>query len=155
MLGLANYMIYLKTGTLPFSSLPDLSPSSLIPNKSTVTNIVNKVSKEVPSNSEPGKVYKWTDEKGKVHYSTEPAQNTAVEEVKVNLDANIVKRFEVPKKEEAKLPQNSAATSQENVPVSVNAYDPETIQQLIKDAKEVQTLMDERNEKINQTLDSL
>lgn len=125
MLGISNYMMYIMTGKTPFSSpkdlLPDFSP--------TLTKMTPKLSKET--------VYKWTDDKGRVHYSSDPIHNQAnVEKMQVDPNLNVMDSVEIPKNSDRSKPNI-------NLPEG-NIYTPDKIQQLVKDAKNVQNLMDDR-----------
>nr|WP_306663329.1 DUF4124 domain-containing protein [Saccharophagus degradans] len=128
-LGASNYMMYIMTGKLPFSteSLPSFSSPSL------------------PTFAE-GKTtaYKWTDANGVVHYSSEPPPNPADAAVKMEVDPN-VNLIQGIKEEptiagEADIPQGPD--------FSGNIYSPEKVKKLVDDAKAVQQQMNERTKSL-------
>lgn len=127
--GVSNYMMYIMTGKLPFSkdsiSLPSFSGSGL------------------PSLSE-GKTtaYKWTDENGSVHYSSEPPPNPSVaaEKLEVDPNVNLIQGL----KEETEI-AGSDASQPQGPDFSGNIYSPENVKKLVDDAKAIQGTMDERN----------
>ncbi len=127
-LGISNYMLYIMTGKSPFSSassaLPNFTPS--------LKKITPKLSKET--------VYKWTDENGRTHYSSDPIPGgTNVEEMEVDPNVNVMDAVEIPKDEPSRPPVN--------LPEG-NIYHPEKIKQLVDDARNVQDLMNERNHQL-------
>lgn len=128
-LGASNYMMYIMTGKLPFSteSLPSFSSPSL------------------PTFAE-GKTtaYKWTDANGVVHYSSEPPPNPADAAVKMEVDPN-VNLIQGIKEEptiagETDIPQGPD--------FSGNIYSPEKVKKLVDDAKAVQQQMNERTKSL-------
>lgn len=128
-LGASNYMMYIMTGKLPFSteSLPSFSSPSL------------------PTFAE-GKTtaYKWTDANGVVHYSSEPPPNPAESAVKMEVDPNVNLIQGI--KEE---PTIAGETDTPQGPdFSGNIYSPEKVKKLVDDAKAVQQQMNERTKSL-------
>lgn len=128
-LGASNYMMYIMTGKLPFSteSLPSFSSPSL------------------PTFAE-GKTtaYKWTDANGVVHYSSEPPPNPADAAVKMEVDPNVNLIQGI--KEE---PTIAGETDTPQGPdFSGNIYSPEKVKKLVDDAKAVQQQMNERTKSL-------
>lgn len=126
-MGVSNYALYIMTGKTPFSAsdlkMPDISAHSVNP-------LVNG-----------GKTtaYKWTDENGVVHYSSEPPPEHQQVEV-LEVDPNINLMQGVQKKEEVPGPTSQPALE---LP-SGNIYNPKNVQKLIQDAKDVQQKLNER-----------
>lgn len=125
--GVSNYALYIMTGKTPFSAndlkMPDISAPS-------VDSLVNG-----------GKTtaYKWTDENGVVHYSSEPPpEKQQVEVLEVDPNVNLVQGIQ--KKEEVPGPGSQPSL---DLP-SGNVYSPENVQKLIQDAKDVQQKLNER-----------
>ena len=125
--GVSNYALYIMTGKTPFSTnslkMPDLSAPS-------VNSLVNG-----------GKTtaYKWTDENGVVHYSSEPPpEQQQVEVLEVDPNVNLVQGIQ--KKEEIPGPGSQPSL---DLPGG-NVYSPENVQKLIQDAKDVQKKLNER-----------
>lgn len=134
--GLSNYGLYLMTGQSPFShfKLPDFS----VPDLSAAN----------PLNNQPEKAWKWVDENGVTHYSTEaPPQNQLAEELEVDPNTNVIQSVEIPKKQE---PEDTTIT-----PVEGPIYDPATINKLMEDAKNVEKVLQERHEKQEEIINSL
>ena len=130
--GVSNYALYIMTGKTPFSTnnlkMPDISAPS-------VDSLVNG-----------GKTtaYKWTDENGVVHYSSEPPpEHRQVEVLEVDPNVNLVQGVE--KKEEIAGPGSQGPGSQPALDLpGGNVYSPENVQKLIQDAKDVQQKLNER-----------
>ena len=125
--GVSNYALYIMTGKTPFSAsdlkMPDISAPR-------VDSLVNG-----------GKTtaYKWTDENGVVHYSSEPPpEQQQVEVLEVDPNVNLVQG--VQKKEEVPGPGSQPAL---DLPGG-NVYSPKNVQKLIQDAKDVQQKLNER-----------
>lgn len=127
--GISNYLMYLSTGKTPFSSgMPDLSfDAPSLGNGSTKKQ----------------QAYKWTDEKGVVHYSSEaPPEMAQAEILEVDPNANLIQGVEIPTKEAPK-----AAAAQPSMPKG-NIYNPKTIKKLFDDAKGVQETLNKRYENL-------
>ncbi|MBU2984241.1 DUF4124 domain-containing protein [Saccharophagus degradans] len=128
-LGASNYMMYIMTGKLPFSteSLPSFSSPSL------------------PTFAE-GKTtaYKWTDANGVVHYSSEPPPNPADAAVKMEVDPNVNLIQGI--KEEPTIA--GEADTPQGPDFSGNIYSPEKVKKLVDDAKAVQQQMNERTKSL-------
>ena len=125
--GVSNYALYIMTGKTPFSANDLKMPDISAPN---VDSLVNG-----------GKTtaYKWTDENGVVHYSSEPPpEQQQVEVLEVDPNVNLVQG--VQKKEEVPGPGSQPAL---DLP-SGNVYSPKNVQKLIQDAKDVQQKLNER-----------
>lgn len=153
-LGIANYVFYLNSGKMLIDGLSSIELSSMLPSKSDIRNAVS-VAKEIPSdvassfdNNDDNEqaVYKWIDANGKVHYSSKPPEETTnAREVAIDPNQNIVQRVDTKPKVENKSAPTIAPTS-----LDIQTYSPETIEKLVNDAKEVQTLMNERTRKIEE-----
>lgn len=99
MIGIGNYLVYLKTGQMPLRDmharmgddwlvdLRELLSDKLSPNqlaadaKEAMENVSDKVSK--PETPAPTKVYKWTDANGQVHFGDKPLASDA-EQIEVD-----------------------------------------------------------------------
>ncbi|TVZ39792.1 uncharacterized protein DUF4124 [Alteromonadaceae bacterium 2753L.S.0a.02] len=132
MLGISNYVLYIMTGKTPFSSdsLPSISAPKL-----------SDLKPKLPAGKD--KVYKWTDDKGVVHYSSEAPQQTteATETLEVDPNTNVIQGIEVPTEEKTETVQ--APPPQ---PSLHNPYSQEGVQKLMDDARNVQKLLDDRYE---------
>lgn len=92
-LGVGNYLVYLKTGQMPLRDMRERMGSDWLvdlrelfsPNQLAVDakQVVKKVSDKVsePEPAAPTKVYKWTDEDGQVHFGDKPANGAEQVEV--------------------------------------------------------------------------
>ncbi|WNO10357.1 DUF4124 domain-containing protein [Teredinibacter sp. KSP-S5-2] len=136
MVGISNYMLYLITGKSPFSA-----SNFKVPDVSSVSSEIKKANPM--GNKETA--YKWTDENGVVHYSSEPPPEQIAEKMEVNPDTNLVQGL---RKEEEEVPgPQSAPAPGLNLPDG-SIYNPENIKKLVDDAKEIQNMMNERNKQM-------
>lgn len=129
-IGGSNYLMYIMTGKSPMS-LPD-SFSLTGPD----------FSKAIPAKQD--KVYKWTDENGKTHFSSEPPPDTesaSLLEVDPN-NVNVIQSVK-PRKRDG----DAAATPDISVG---NVYSPSNVKKLINDAKDVQNKLNKRYEEAAQ-----
>lgn len=95
-LGIGNYMIYLKTGNMPLRDMRErmgsdwlvdlremFSPDQISNDaKQAVQSIADKYSDPEPA--APTKVYKWTDANGQVHFGDKPAV-VGAEQIEVDM----------------------------------------------------------------------
>ncbi|WP_221628264.1 DUF4124 domain-containing protein [Teredinibacter franksiae] len=127
MLGISNYMFYIMTGKSPFF---DGSTSLSAPSLSDFTPSL-PVGKDT--------AYKWTDEKGVVHYSSEPPPDVTqqVKKLEVDPNTNLVQGLEA----KPVVPEANEQPVANTAPMV-----PGGAQQLLKDAKNVQKLLDDRYE---------
>ena len=95
--------------------------------------------------------YKWQDDKGMWHFSDEVPDGVQALPVEVDTAANIVQSVPVEKKaEEDAEPAAEVAADQVSVPAGFPmTVDPAAIPQLIKDAQNVQSLVDKRSQQID------
>jgi hypothetical protein len=130
-IGISHYGMYLMTGQSPLSGmsfstpeLPKLSAPSLP--KATDT------------------AYKWTDENGVTHYSSEAPEHVQAKTIAVDPNTNIVQATKLREKTETK--PNTAP--QPSVTPPGPLYDPQTVKKLMDDAKNVQNTLNERYESL-------
>jgi Domain of unknown function (DUF4124) len=151
--GVNNYANFLVTGkTVDFSfdppSLPDINFSEV---KESISNKFNAVTAEPESESKSADIYlyKWRDEKGVIHYTsekpTEVIQN--LESIKINNQINVVpadsNKISTASQADIQLP---STTLPENI------YSPEGIKHLFEQAKSIQNLMNEQFEQQENTI---
>jgi hypothetical protein len=95
--------------------------------------------------------YKWQDDDGSWHYSDQPQAGKNIETVTVNTNANLIQGLRLEKnKEQAVIEKKSepkAESSSIPLPMTVPL---EKVTKMLKDANNIQQLMDNRNEKIQQ-----
>lgn len=170
LIGLANYFIYLQTGQLPFKkfkeSLPEVSMPKLSMPKLSMPSmeelnpagIIEKISagegaELLPSNQT--KIHKWVDDKGVVHYSETPPDNTQTEQMLIDADTNLVKGLapeEYTVAEENSTGRRSVllgASSEEN-PAGVNPDSPP-----VEQAMQAKKMLEDRQNEQKKILDSL
>lgn len=130
-LGVSNYLIYIKTGKMPFSFDRFNAPSfSALP--------------DVPKLIGGGKeqAYKWTDENGVTHYSSEPPQELGKQALLLEVDPN-TNLIQGAREKDEILP--SIAPEPSNTPLPAGSvYNPQNVKKLMDDAKAVQETMNER-----------
>lgn len=133
MLGVSNYVLYIMTGKTPFTS--DSLPS---------LDTVKDLTPAIPAGKDTA--YKWVDEKGVVHFSTEPPpEEQQAERLEVDPNVNVIKSV---KPREQESPETAPA------PELQSPYTPEGAKKLIDDARNVQKLLDDRYEKQKEIIDS-
>lgn len=143
--GASNYMMYITTGTSPFSGFSwskwrDKVPSFNTPSLDNLSPISGKQ-----------KVYKWVDEHGVTQYSTEaPPQTTPTQTLELDPNTNIVQSVRMPEA----TPEETNNSPQVALPEGP-IYSPDNIKQLMDNAKNVQKLLDERHQNQQKALDSL
>ncbi len=95
--------------------------------------------------------YKWQDDKGMWHFSDEVPDGVQALPVEVDTAANIVQSVPLEKKAEDKAePEAEAAADKVSAPAGFPmTVDPAAIPQLIKDAQNVQSLVDKRTRQID------
>ncbi|WP_052692027.1 DUF4124 domain-containing protein [Teredinibacter purpureus] len=136
MFGVSNYIMYVMTGKSPFSAeMPSLSIPSILNTDSAL-----------PSTKDTA--YKWTDEKGVVHYSSEPPPETTqqVKKLEVDPNVNLIQGLDVP--------EGVAPTATPSNDTLVTPYTPTGAQKLLEDAKDVQRILDERFERQKAIIDA-
>ena len=91
--GISNYVIYLKTGRMPIKEWVQNGNWSFNLSADQLAEKAEKMGKGVmdqvsPTSNEPTKVYKWTDADGVVHYGERPAGEGA-QEMAIDTDQNV------------------------------------------------------------------
>ncbi len=144
--GFSNYANYLVTGEKPELDinepiLPDIDISKIT---DSISDKFESVKKEVQAQSEVKEsyLYKWRDEKGVIHYTSEkPAENIrSLESIKLSNDTNVVPAVPVPQTSSAINNQQQALSTE----APTNVYSPEGIKHLFDQAKSIQNLMNEQ-----------
>ena len=123
----------MQTGKLPFDftnikapSLSSLSPSNLNPLGQKAT------------------VYKWVDENGVTQFSTEPPPEANQQAEVLELDARDVNTMQA-----VEIPAKDTGSGGGPINLPTNPLEiPNSVKQLVEDAKNVQNLMDERYQNI-------
>lgn len=135
MIGISNYALYIMTGKSPMSFS--------LPNFASVSNSVKAPDLKglIPAGKE--RAYKWKDADGLVHYSGEPpSEGQAVELLDVDPNTNLVQGLKATPKPSA---EPGPGPAQPQIP-SGNIYSPETIKELMDNAKGVQDTLNKRYE---------
>lgn len=92
-LGIGNYLVYLKTGQMPLRDLRErwgsdwlvdmkekYAPDQLA---AQAKKGIDELTQDEAAEPVPTKVYKWTDAQGRVHYGDKPQSNGA-QQIEVN-----------------------------------------------------------------------
>lgn len=88
------------------------------------------------------KIYRWKSAEGTIQFSNVPPAGVEFETVWVDPDANVIEALKPPPPEQAAATADSKAP-QVKMP-SLLTVSPDKVKQLVKDAKNVQKLSDER-----------
>ena len=93
-------------------------------------------------------IYKWKDAKGVLHFSSKPPP-TGIEYTSKGYDpnTNLIQSVEI--EEEKPVEAFAEAPNIEKPSDLVNVYSPDKIEKLMKDANNVQKLLNQRNQKLN------
>lgn len=131
--GVSHYGLYFMTGEYLFSS-QGLASNFKVPSL-----------KRSPLQSND-QVYKWTDENGVVHYSSDAPTAQEAKIIEVDPNTNLIQGLESVKK----VPEDPPATEAQRKQPQGNVYHPATIHKLIDDAKNVQNTLNERYQQLNE-----
>lgn len=159
-LGFAGLFVLKKPDGTPWLSTSDLMPDtknlsadamSLLnaAKKQTTTDSTATAANTMSSNSG---VYRWKDEHGQWQFSDTPPAHIQAEMMQVTGDLNkdIAEKYTPPEKqEEASIDAPATATESSVLPTSLS---PEKVSKLIKDANNIQQLMDDRGSQIESQL---
>jgi hypothetical protein len=103
------------------------------------------------SSSTSQSFYKWQDDDGTWHYSDKPPAKKNIETVTVNINTNLIQSLGVVKKNEQPIIEKNLQPKVKNSPIALSMTVPiEKISNILKDANNIQKLMDDRNKKIEQ-----
>ncbi len=142
-IGISNYVLYIKTGKMPFN-LDTLFSSNSSGGSTTVPalpQLLNNSSKPVKE-----EVYKWVDDKGVTHFSKQkPPETKNAESIEVGNNINLMKGVPVAKREASKTQINTDDFS----------YNPKNVKKLIDDAQNVEKLLNDRYKEQEKTLNGL
>jgi hypothetical protein len=99
------------------------------------------------------KVYKWQDELGEWHFSNQPPPSGVSSSVETYRNDVNVTQAPPPIEEEKPEAEETGTDIPQTAAPLLPITDPERVQQLIEDAKNVQNLVDQRQEQIDQQLE--
>ncbi|WP_430460633.1 DUF4124 domain-containing protein [Thalassolituus sp. LLYu03] len=94
--------------------------------------------------------YKWQDEKGQWHFGDDVPKDAKTVAVEIDTAANILQSVKMPVAEPVK-PKAKAQTTPSAIPGIPMTVNPAEIPKLIEDAKNVQTMVDDRARQLEQT----
>ena len=142
-IGISNYVLMVKTGK-------SMDFGGIFPKDMSVDGVLNSVKDSTPTSLSVGvkeeTVYKWVDENGITHYSAEqPASIGTAEVMTVRSDTNVVQGTET---SEVAPTIEKPSTDLENINLS-----PQRVQKLMKDAQNVENLLQEREQQQRQLID--
>jgi uncharacterized protein DUF4124 len=144
MSGLGVYANYLISGKAPDLAtikpiIPDINITDLT---DTISNKFKSIKKDEPVNE--SYLYKWRDDKGVIHYTSEkPLDVVNYESIKLSNDTNVVPA--VPESEitdERVVQQQAAKLPSTDLPA--NVYSPEGIEHIFNQAKDIQSLVNDQ-----------
>jgi len=147
--GVSHYANYLITGTTPKininkPTLPDINISNL---SESISDKFKTDKKETSVATKETYLYKWKDEKGVIHYTSEkpPEDANKIESIKLRNDTNVVPSVSENNTENKVSNENTITSEQAQLPstnLPENVYSPEGIKHLFEQAKGIQNLMD-------------
>jgi len=142
--GFSNYANYLATGKPPEINikktvLPDIDISNIT---DSISDKFESVKEEIEPEVKDSYLYKWRDEKGVIHYTSEkPSENIQnLESIKLSNDTNVVPAVS----ENKSPPKENNKHSLPSAELPVNIYSPEGIKHLFDQAKDIQNLTNEQ-----------
>ena len=146
----ANYMMTGKTPELQLNkpTLPEINISKLTDSLSDkVDSVKDKITPE--DKKKETYLYKWRDEKGVIHYTSEKpaAQINDLESIKIDNQTNVVPAVSEKSSKTESIQQQSAPVSSG---IPTNIYSPEGIKGLFDRAKNIQKQVNEQYERIEQ-----
>ena len=159
--GVSMYAKYLMTGQAPElnldnPTLPDIDISQI---KDSISDKVGSVKDKITAEEETKEtyLYKWRDDKGIIHYTSEkpPTETKNLESIKIDNQTNVVPAVSdnVPDNTANTEPaQQTSSLPSTNMPA--NVYSPEGIKQLFEQAENVQNLMNEQFEQQEQSINN-
>jgi hypothetical protein len=148
MVGVVTYGTYIMTGRVPWQGLTSLKkPDLKIPELGLPAQQAVKQ-----------RFYKWEDEDGVRHFSSEPpGDNLRYEIVEVDPNINVV--APVPLEPNEAVPEQAHEASSDKREADENdspfPYSPERVKKLMDDARDVQKTLNERAEKQQELLNDL
>lgn len=151
-IGLVGLFVLKKPDGSPWLSIADFTPDTTLI-KNDALSLINKVKKTTASDTgekKQGGIYRWKDANGQWQFSdTAPTDQTA-ETITVsgNLNSDLSEKYTPPKKPENKIVDKPEASNS----IIPSTLSPEKISKLMKDANNVQQLMDERASQMEKQL---
>ena len=140
-IGISNYILYVQTGKSPFDMASFMAGGSSDDSQAAMDKLLGKPAKPVKE-----EVYTWKDENGVTHFSkTKPLHMEEAEKLEVGENTNIMQSVPVNREKEA--PKTKVNT--ENI-----GYSPSNVQNLMKDAQNIEKLLQERYEEQTKAIDS-
>lgn len=141
--GFSNYANYLVTGKVPEINItaPKLDDINFSEIKESIFHKLDSETKKVEPEIKETYLYKWRDEKGVIHYTSEkPSEKIQnLESIKLSNQTNVVPAVSettpASEKRDSKLPST-------NLPE--NIYSPDGIKHLFEQAKDIHNLMNEQ-----------
>lgn len=154
----APFVLKRSDGT-PWLSLTDLkTPDIALPDISPLTNQIKKLGNTDPENNNVGQttVYKWQDKGGVWHFSDKASNASPSEEIKINHNTNLVHldKQESPVKLD-QIASDEIISRDEDTPLNLEAGPYEQLPDLIDQAKNVENLLNQRQQQQEKILKQL
>ncbi len=148
--GIAGLFVLKNPDGTPWLSLSDFTPDT-----NSITQSINDVIPETDDNARDlVPVYKWKDSQGNWQFSNVPPEGIATNEVLISTDANRG-AAPVPSQNSGIIPEslkNGKAVLIGENEASPSFVTPDQIPTLINDAKDVQGLMDNRQQQLDSAI---
>lgn len=120
------------------------------PDGQPLMNLLPEVDSQLSTEETRQTFYKWQDEKGQWHFGDDVPQGAKTVAVDVDTAANVLQSVKVPVKEEVAPKKRAAEPVAPAIPGLPMTVDPTEIPKLIDDAKNVQSLVDDRSKQLQQ-----
>ena len=146
LLGAGNYASYMLTGKTPsiINEAPRLPDINLPDIKKSLSQKIDAIKDKTDDNTEVQHLYKWRDDKGVIHFSSEqPVGIDNVETISYHKETNTVPAIGLIK-ENTDSPVNNTSPNNLSTEIPENIYSPEGIKQLINQAQDVQKLVNDQ-----------
>lgn len=156
MAGLLNYALYLKTGKSPLANIDWSMPKLKVPDVAIPdVSLPNMSLPDFGGNNEGeiATVYKWVDADGVINYSqTKPEGVNQFDTMEVDPNTNLVQGEPIPEPE----PEPKIKPKEEKPAVALPDMNllptPDRVQQLMQDAQNIQTQMNDRTRQLEQAI---
>ena len=142
LLGFMGFFVIKRPDGQPWLSVSDLAPD--------LSELKDEMGDAMPR--EPAHVYRWQDDEGVWQFSDQPPEQMAdLEMVELHPDRNLIQGLRTPEHESNAESIEAPDTSVNPLPLPTTVP-MEDIPQLLEDAKQIQQLMQQRQQQLDSAL---